>query len=76
MPGPLELELGVAVGEPVSVGVLDGGAAGWTRMVTVVPGAAVVLAVGFCCHTLPGVVPVGPATVCTFALKPALCSDA
>ena len=38
-------------------------------------GASVVLAAGFCCHTLPGVVPAGPATVCTFTLKPAVCSD-
>src|SRR5580704_8095534 len=44
-------------------------------MVTVVPGACVVLPLGFCCQTLPGVVPAGPTVVCTLTLKPALCSD-
>src|SRR5271157_57644 len=44
-------------------------------MVTVVPGAAVLLAAGFSCQTLPGPVPAGPATVCALTLKPALCSD-
>src|SRR6266702_2688736 len=45
-------------------------------MVTVAPWAAVVLAAGFCCHTLPGAVPAGPGVTCAFTLKPALCSDA
>ena len=44
-------------------------------MVTVAPCGAVALALGFCCHTLPGAVLAGPATVCTFTWKPALCND-
>ena len=72
MGGPLA----VTVGVPVSVGVGDVLAWGWTRMVTVIPCGAVVLALGFCCHTSPGAVLAGPATVCTVTLKPALCSDA
>src|SRR3974377_1918506 len=43
-------------------------------MFTVDPPAAGVLAVGLCCHTVPGLVPAGPAAGIWFTLKPSFCS--
>src|SRR5690348_17640571 len=55
---PLSVGLTGAEGDPDGVA-----AAGWTRIVTGLPCAPVVLARGVCFQTVPGAVPSGPGTV-------------
>src|SRR5690242_19626293 len=68
---PPSVGLAGAEGDPDGVA-----AAGWTRIVTGVPCAAVVVPLGVCCQTVPGAVPSGPGTVSTATLKPELCCEA